>query len=80
MEQSQGKSSAAGKAAESKKQTGTAKQENTFPVGTLRSNSVKLFGCTSSTFDGAFFDQEDREYTVNEAKNIIEKWLKKEVE
>lgn len=26
-----------------------------FAISTLRENCVKLFGCTTSTFDGAFF-------------------------
>ena len=30
-------------------------QERKFSLETLRGNCVKLFGCTSSTFDGAFF-------------------------
>ena len=54
-----------------------AKKEPTFTLATLRAGCVKTFGCTSSTFDGAFFD---KEYTISEAKKIIEEWLKKEVE
>ncbi len=57
-----------------------AKKEPTFTRATLRAGCVKTFGCTSSTFDGAFFDKEDKEYTISEAKKIIEEWLKKEVE
>lgn len=57
-----------------------AKKEPTFALATLRAGCVKTFGCTSSTFDGAFFDKEDKEYTISEAKKIIEEWLKKEVE
>lgn len=34
-----------------------AKKEPTFTLATLRAGCVKTFGCTSSTFDGAFFDQ-----------------------
>lgn len=75
----QGKNNVAENAAESAKQAGTVKNENVFPIATLRNNCMKLFGCTSSTFDGAFFKQKDKEYTVNEAKKIIESWLKEEV-
>ena len=57
-----------------------AKKEPTFTLATIRAGCVKTFGCTSSTFDGAFFDKEDKEYTISEAKKIIEEWLKKEVE
>ncbi len=55
------------------------KKEPKFTIATLRSGCVKTFGCTSSTFDGAFFDKEDKEYTISEAKKIIDGWLKKEV-
>ncbi len=51
----------------------------TFPVETLRRNCVTLFGCTTSTFDGAFFSCADREYSIEEAKEIIKKWLRKEI-
>lgn len=52
--------------------------EKKFPVGTLRANCVKLFGCTSSTFDGAFFRKDcSVEYTIAEAKSAIEEWLGK---
>ena len=37
-----------------------AKKEPTFTLATLRAGCVKTFGCTSSTFDGAFFDKEDK--------------------
>lgn len=55
------------------------KREQTFPVSTLRDNCVKLFGCTTSTFDGAFFGCDDKEYSIEEAKRIIKKWLGKEL-
>ena len=64
------------------KQTASKQAEKTeqkFTVQTLRENCVKLFGCTSSTFDGAFFEKEDKEYTVSEEKEIIKNWLRKEV-
>ncbi|MCI9417831.1 MAG: hypothetical protein HFI82_10610 [Eubacterium sp.] len=53
-------------------------QERKFSLETLRGNCVKLFGCTSSTFDGAFFYADSTcEYTVAEAKAVIHKWERK---
>lgn len=55
-------------------------QERRLPLETLRCNCVKLFGCTSSAFDGAFFCADcTKEYTVAEAKTIIQKWIGKEI-
>ncbi len=54
-------------------------REQTFAVSTLRDNCVKLFECTTSTFDGAFFDAADKEYSIEEARVIIKKWLGKEL-
>lgn len=54
-------------------------RERTFTVSTLRENCVKLFGCTTSTFDGAFLGVEDKEYRIEEARGIIKKWLGKEI-
>ncbi len=44
-----------------------------YPLAKLRENCLKLFGVTSSTFDGATFNLKG-EYTVEEAKIAIEKW------
>ena len=71
--------SAAASAAEKTSNSAAAKKEQRFPVSTLRNNCVKLFGCTTSTFDGAFFDCADKEYGIEEAKGIIKKWLGKEI-
>lgn len=60
------------------KQT-SKKADREFHVSTLRSECVKLFGCTSSTFDGAFFGKKEKNYTIDEAKKIIAEWLKGEV-
>jgi hypothetical protein len=49
--------------------------ERAYPVETLRSSSVKLFGVTTSTFDGAMCGQTEP-LTVSDAKGIIEKWKK----
>lgn len=71
--------SAVASAAEKNSASTTPKKEQRFPVSTLRDNCVKLFGCTSSTFDGAFFGCADKEYSIEEAKGIIKKWLGKEM-
>lgn len=49
-----------------------------FTIATLRKNCLKLFGVTTSTFDGATLGL-NGEYTVEEIKTVIEKWHKKEV-
>lgn len=49
-----------------------------FTIDRLRADSSKLFGVSTSTFDGATHEL-DGEYTVEEMKNIIQKWMKKEV-
>jgi len=50
----------------------------TFSVEALRDKCLRLFGVTVSTFDGATYGL-DGKYTVEEMKNIIAKWLNKEV-
>ncbi len=49
-----------------------------FTVEQLRKNALELFGVTASTFEGAVYGFKG-EFTVQEMKNHIEKWLKKEV-
>jgi hypothetical protein len=53
----------------------TSKGEPKFKLEKLRENSVQLFHVTTSTFDGAMFGNTLDEMTINEAKNIINKWL-----
>ncbi len=48
-----------------------------FSVEKLGENCQKLFGISKSTFDGAASGLKN-EYTVQEMKDIISKWLKKE--
>lgn len=71
--------SAVASAAEKTSSSEVAKKEQSFPVSTLRDNCIKLFGCTTSTFDGAFFGCADREYSIEEAKRMLKKWLGKEM-
>lgn len=49
-----------------------------FPIEKLRSNCVKLFKVTTSTFDGATSGMTG-EYTVSEIRGLLESWGKKEV-
>lgn len=57
----------------------SVKKARVFPIASLRSNSVKLFGCTSSTFDGAFYGRSETECSIEEAKKIIKLWLNKNI-
>lgn len=54
-------------------------KEPIFTIETLRNNSAKLFDCSSSTFDGAFFNASKAEYSISEAREIIKKFLGKGV-
>ena len=49
-----------------------------FSISKLRENCVKLFGVSTSTFDGATYKLKG-EYTIEETKKYIEEWKKKEV-
>lgn len=49
-----------------------------YKLEKLRENSMKLFGVTTSTFDGAFCGNQIGEMTIEEAKAILDKWLGKE--
>ncbi len=50
-------------------------KEKTYELSALRKNSMRLFGVTTSTFDGAMSGQ-TTPLTINAAKGIIEKWKK----
>ena len=55
------------------------KTERAYSVSALEKKSMELFGISTSTFIGAFFDQDkEKKYTINQAKAIIESWKKKE--
>lgn len=53
--------------------------ERKFPYEVLKTNCVKLFHVTSSTFAGATIGKETGSYTVSEMQSIVDSWLKKEV-
>lgn len=50
-------------------------KETKYSVDKLRQNSIVLFGVTQSTFDGAMYGHDNKEYTINEVKAILEGWL-----
>ena len=54
-------------------------EERKFPLEVLRTNCMKLFGITSSTFAGATVGLSDGDYTIADMKSKIATWLKKEV-
>ncbi len=56
----------------------TLSQAAKYDIPTLRKGCMKVLGVTSSTFEGAFYGH-DGEYTVEEAKAIIENWMKGEI-
>ena len=57
----------------------TVKSEARFPLETLRKDCTKLYGVTSSTFDGAFAGKSG-EYTIEQAGEVIKNWKKGVVE
>lgn len=57
----------------------TKKAETKFPLEVLKNDCVKLYKVTSSTFAGATASLPDGEYTIEEVRTVIDKWLKKEV-
>lgn len=63
------------------KETATAATPTAAPKYTiekLRQNCLKLFGVTTSTFNGATYGLRG-EYTVEEIKKAIDTWQKKPV-
>lgn len=41
----------------------------------LRAHCTRLFGVSTSTFDGAMHGHPEKEYTKEETRAIIDKWL-----
>lgn len=56
-----------------------AKDEPKFTLENLGRHCRELFGVSTVTFAGATSGIEQKEYTVKEIKDIINKWCKKEV-
>jgi len=46
-----------------------------FLIEKLRENSLKLFGVTTSTFDGAMYGHKETEFSIDEAKAILDAFL-----
>lgn len=57
-----------------KAKTETSNEESKFSLEVLRTNCVKLFKVSSSTFDGATKGL-NGDFTVNEIKEKIKGWL-----
>ena len=57
----------------------TKKAEPKVPLEVLKRDCVKLYKISSSTFVGATSSLPDGEYTIEEVRTVINKWLKKEV-
>ena len=70
-----------GNAAAEVTETPAAKVEKVakFPIETLRKDCVKLYGISTSTFDGAMFGKSG-EYSIEEARTLIENWKKEVVQ
>lgn len=50
-----------------------------FPIETLRKDCGKLYGVSTSTFDGAMFGKSG-EYSIEEVRGLIENWKKEVVQ
>ena len=57
--------------------TGETDTEPKYSVESLGKHCLELFGVTSSTYAGATFDMEG-EYTVQQMREHIEAWKKRE--
>lgn len=67
------------KKSENKRENQPATQaEPEYDMHTLRKHCMKLFGITTSTFDGAFMGHNEP-MTVRSAKAILKKWKKEEI-
>lgn len=56
-----------------------AKRESVYPVEDLAANARKLFGTRQECVSAALRDAGKTECAVSEAKEIVEKFLKREV-
>lgn len=52
--------------------------ETKYTLEKLKEHSARLFGVSESTFIGATTGLMDKEYSISEIKNTIEKWKAKE--
>lgn len=55
-----------------------AKEPKRFDLQKLGENSLELFGVSRFTFAGATYGLKGK-YSIDEIKNVIEEWLRKEV-
>lgn len=57
----------------------TGADERVYPYNVLKANCRKLFGVSTSTFEGVTAGMENEKYTITKMKAILDEWLKKEV-
>lgn len=50
-------------------------KEQKYTKSKLREKSIILFDVSQSTFDGAMYGHDEKEYTITEARHIIDEWL-----
>ena len=55
-------------------------QESVYPVSELAANAKKVFGVRQECVEAALKAAEKTECTVTEAKGIVEKFMKREVQ
>lgn len=53
----------------------TVEKTPKYAVHKLREKCIHLFGVSQSTFDGAMHGHNETEYTIDEVKDILNKWL-----
>ncbi len=53
-------------------------KEDKFEINALRRDSLKLFGVTRSTFDGAFYGKTG-DFSISEAKELIKDFQNRRV-
>lgn len=66
-------------AMERSKKAGKAVQESVYQISELAVNAKKLFGTRQECVEVALEAAGEKEYSVTEAKKIVDKFLKKEV-
>lgn len=66
-------------AMERSRKTGNAVQESVYQISELAGNAGKLFGTRQECVTAALETAGKQEYSIAEAKKIVDKFLKKEV-
>ncbi len=66
-------------AMEKSKKVGNAVQDSVYQISELAANAGKLFGTRQECVTAALENAGKQEYSIAEAKKIVDKFLKKEV-